>query len=84
MGISNEKNKKIHCPIYRKDFKAVILKSAVSGAAVASSENLLKMQILRPTKILLKLWGFGSAIHVLTSSPGDHDARESLRTTALR
>lgn len=67
-GISHEKNQ-IHHTIYRKDFKAVILKSAVSGAAVASSENQLKMQILRlyprPTKILLKLWGFGSAIHVL-------------------
>lgn len=49
-----------------KDCKAVILKSVVSGAAMASPENLLKKRILwlhpRPTKILPRLWGLGSAI----------------------
>ena len=60
----------------------MILKSLISGAAVASPGNVLQMGILspypRPTKTET---GLGPEIHVLTSSPVDPEACESLRTT---
>ena len=43
------------------------------------------MQILSPTPDLLnqKLWGWGSAICVLTGPPGDSDACSNLRNIGL-
>lgn len=62
--------------------------SVVPGPeAGASLGNSLEMQILGPIPDLLILnWKFsgGAPQAVLTSPPGDSDARSSLRTTRLR
>lgn len=52
----------------------------------ASLENLLDMQILRPSPELLnpKFWGWGPAFSIPISRPGDSGARWSLRNTGLR
>lgn len=77
-------NENIQFPIYRNDLKAVILESLGSGAARASPGDVLKRQILSPYPGPTKSeMGLGREMHGLTSSPGDPDARGSLRTTAL-
>ena len=55
------------------------------ASSASSPGNSVEMQILSPTLELLnqKLWGWGSAICVLTSPPGDSDAWSSLRTIGL-
>lgn len=65
------------------DFKAAILKcglqssSGIIGEPVKNANSQAQPQI---NQLLLKLRGLGLAIHVLTSSPGDPDACESLST----
>lgn len=61
--------------------------SYTSGFPNQPHQHYIKIQILHthpPQPMNQKLWGLGSAIHVLRNPPGDSDACWSWRTTAPR